>query len=136
MVKSRFGNYQQNKYANWLIGLLFLTGLTGLSMAITNPDHEAYEEYAIEKIVTYLKEDGCSQLGNQLGAFLKNQCHTLVDIAKPKIKQIVVEETQRQNFLFFSIYETNLSIGNGFPGYHVVIIGVFNNFIIYEAEEI
>ena len=137
MEKSKFGDYQQNKFGQWIITSgMIVTGLVGLSLALTNPSPKTYEEYATARIVDYLKENVCPEVGDKLGGFLKNQCRNLVDIGRPQIKQILAQDTQRQNFLFFSIYETNLSISKGLPSYHIQTIGVFNTFIVYEAEEI
>jgi len=112
-----------------------LVGL-GASMALTNPGQDAYEEYAIEQLTTYLKDEGCKQAPKAFGGdFLQHQCKTLVDTGRPKIEQIISQTTQRQNFILFSIYRTNLEIGPFLPVYHFESLGVFQKFYIYYADQ-
>src|SRR3712207_6010052 len=89
------------------IGGMALVGL-GVAMALTNPSQETFEGYALEKLTTYLKDEACMQVPSVFGNVLQRECKTLVDTGRPKIKQLISERTQRQNFIFFSIYRTNL----------------------------
>lgn len=116
------------------IGGVALAGL-GVFMALTNPGQDAYEEYALEKLTTYLKDDACTQVPKPFGNLLQRQCKTLVDTGRPQIQQIISKTTQRQNFILFSIYRTNLEIGPILPVYHFETVGVFENFYVYQAQE-
>ncbi|NER21312.1 MAG: DUF4359 domain-containing protein [Symploca sp. SIO1B1] len=119
-----------------VLGGLALVGL-GTVMAVTNPHQDGYDDYAVERLSTYLKEEACSQVPQlpQVEDFLQRQCKSLVDTARPQIKQILSEKTERQNFLLFSIYRTDLNISPSLPAYHVETVGVFQKFYIYQLEE-
>ena len=117
------------------IGGVAVLGL-GAAMAVTNPDRDAYEEYAVEKLTTYLKDDACPQAPKVFGDLLQRQCKTLVDTGRPQIQQIISKTTQQQNFIFFSIYRTNLEIGPILPVYHFETVGVFQKFYIYQAQKL
>ena len=116
------------------IGGVALVGL-GVSMALTNPAKESYQEYAVETLSTYLKDEGCMQAPSVFGNVLRSQCKSLVDTGRPQIEQIITQSTQQYNFIFFSVYRTNLEIGPFLPAYQFDTLGVFQNFYIYRAEE-
>lgn len=136
--------YQRSKSSNMkvlqvitAVGGIALVGL-GSVMALTNPGREDYEEYAVETLTTYLKEEACPQAPTVagLGNLLQRQCKTLVDTGRPQIQQIISQTTQQQNFLFFTIYRTDLNIGPILPAYHFETVGVFQKFYIYQAEKL
>ncbi len=116
------------------MGGVALVGL-GVAMALTNPGQDSYEEYAVEQLTTYLKNDACMKAPSLFGNVLQRQCKTLVDTGRPRIEQIISQSTQQHNFIFFSIYRTNLEVGPFLPAYHFETLGVFQNFYIYQAEE-
>jgi hypothetical protein len=116
------------------IGGVALVGL-GASMALTNPDQDDYEEYAVEQLTTYLKNEGCAQAPKVFGTSLKSQCQTLVDTGRPQIQQIIAKTTQRQNFVLFSIYRTKLEVSPLLPVYNFETVGVFQNFYVYQANK-
>ncbi len=115
------------------ISLFVLAGLV-TAMAITNPDSSTYEEYAAEQLTTYLKEDVCSQVPKAFETLVQD-CASLIDSNRPQIKQIIVRSTQRQNFILFSIYRTNLSISSVVPLYRFQTVAVMQNFYTYSAEQ-
>lgn len=119
------------------VGGIALVGLGGV-MALTNPGQDDYEEYAVETLTTYLKEEACPQAPTVagIGDLLQRQCKTLVDTGRPQIQQIISQKTQQQNFIFFTIYRTDLSIGPILPAYHFESVGVFQKFYIYQAEKL
>jgi hypothetical protein len=117
------------------IGGVALVGL-GMSMALTNPAQDTYEEYAVEQLTQYLKDEGCSQAPKIFGDLLLRQCKSLVDTGRPQVAQIISKTTQRQNFLFFSIYRTTLEVGPFLPVYHFETLGVFQNFYIYQVNKL
>lgn len=116
------------------IGGTALVGL-GVSMALTNPSQDTYEAYAVEQLTTYLKDEACPQTPSFFGNLLQRQCKTLVDSGRPQIQQIISQTTQRQNFVLFSIYRTNLNIGPFLPAYHFETVGIFQNFYIYQVDK-
>ena len=116
------------------ISLFILAGL-GIAMATTNPDSSTYEEYAAEQLTTYLKKDVCSQVPKAFEALVQASCASLIDSNRPQIKQIIVRSTQRQNFILFSIYRTNLSISTVVPLYRFQTVGMMQNFYTYSAEQ-
>ena len=117
------------------IGGITLASL-GVFMALTNPSQKAYEEYAMEELTTYLKDEVCTQVPSLLGDFLQQQCKILVDTGRPQIQQIIAETTERQNFLVFSIYRTHLSVNSDLPSYEFETVGVVQSFYIYMYEEL
>ncbi len=106
-------------------------------MALTNPGQENYEEYAVEQLTTYLKEEVCTQnIPNTFENFLQRQCVSLVDTGRPQIRQIISETTQRQNYLLFSVYQTDLNVGPFLPAYQFESVGAFQQFYTYQAEKL
>ena len=118
-----------------VVGIIALVGFGG-AMTITNPGQKAYEQYAMKRLTSYLKENVCTQTPEGLGKLLENQCSTLVDLGRPQIQNLIASRTQRQNFLLFSIYSTELSVPAPLPSYRFEAVGAFQKFYIYEAEEL
>jgi hypothetical protein len=116
------------------ISLFFLAGLA-TAMAITNPDASTYEEYAVEQLTTYLKDEACSQVPKAFETLVRSSCASIIDSNRLQIQQIVSRSTQRQNFILFSIYRTNLSITSVVPLYRFQTVGVMQNFYTYSAEQ-
>ena len=104
--------------------------LSGSILVITNPGPGNYEEYASNRLNVYLKQDVCPELTKKL----RNPCLILVDFARPQLNSAIAHQTKRQNFLFFSIYETDLSIPSALPDYHFETLGIFDRFYTYCAE--
>ncbi|MDJ0687896.1 MAG: DUF4359 domain-containing protein [Xenococcaceae cyanobacterium MO_188.B32] len=117
------------------IGSIALTGL-GILLSLTNPGQKAYEKYASQTLNVYLKENVCTQLPPEISKFLQSHCHSLVDTIRPQLSQIIARQTTRQNFILFSIYQTDLSIPASLPDYQVRTIGILKQFFIYESEQL
>ena len=118
-----------------------VVGLTllGLSMANTNPSEAAYEEYATQRLTDYLKNNVCDKpkgILDNLPIKIGSQCDKLLDSANPQIQEIITRTTERQNFIIFSIYHTDLKLESFsfIPGYKFESVGAFNNFYIYKAQ--
>jgi len=116
------------------MGGVALLGL-GAAMTLTNPSQDTYEEYAIEKLTAYLKDEACTQAPKAFESFLRRQCTVLVDTARPQLQQIISKATERHNFVLFSVYRTDLEISPLLPAYHFETVGVFRKFYIYQAHE-
>ncbi len=96
------------------IGLLALAAI-GSVMAVTNPDKPTYEQYAVEQLTNYLTDDVCSQVPQAFESLVQSSCASIVASSRPQIQQIISRTTQRQNFIIFSIYRTDLSISPAIP---------------------
>jgi hypothetical protein len=118
-----------------VVGGVALIGLGGLMIA-TNPGSQVYEQYATEQLAQYLKTEGCTQLSDKLGGFVQGYCKTLVDTGRPQLEKLISQQTTRQNYLLFSIYQTNLSLPSPVPSYHFETIGAFQNFYTYKVEQL
>lgn len=125
----------------WLkrVGSVVGLGVLGLgvAMAVTNPGPNRYNEFAAQRLAEYLKTNACPQAPAVLGGILAAQCVTLVDNNRPQLQQFIAANTQRQNFLLFSLYKTNLSLDgleSIIPSYYFESVGLFQNFVTYKAE--
>lgn len=119
-----------------VIGTVALGGLAAF-MALTNPRQDSYQDFAVGELSKYLKEEACPQIGKieELRDLLQDQCPKIVSKGRPLIQEIIAHQTRRDNFIFFSIYRTNLDIGLGLPAYRFVTVGAFRKFYIYQADE-
>lgn len=104
-------------------------------MATTNPSQRSYEEFAVQQLTQYLKKDVCAKAPKAFENFLQRNCSVLVDSSRPQMQQIIAETTQRQNFIFFSVYRTELFINPFIPAYNFETVGAFQSFYIYTAEK-
>ncbi|NEO97966.1 MAG: DUF4359 domain-containing protein [Symploca sp. SIO2E9] len=112
--------------------------ILGASMAMTNPGKGAYEKYAVGRLTKYLKEEVCSEPSKRedVPKFLQRQCPKLIDGLRPPIQTVISQTTQRRNFVFFSIYRTDLDVGSSLPAYKFGTVGVFDKFYVYQADEL
>ncbi|MGK7939765.1 MAG: DUF4359 domain-containing protein [Crocosphaera sp.] len=117
-----------------VIGGVSAIGL-GTGMVLTNPGQHDYESYATHTLTTYLKQEVCSQNSGGLGSFLSSHCKTLVDTGKPHLQKVISNKTIRQNYLLFSIYETELLLPSPVPNYEFETIGAFRQFYTYQADK-
>lgn len=104
-------------------------------MAVTNPSQPVYEDYAVQRLTEYLKNDVCTQVPKAFESLLQRNCTVLVDSSRPQMQQIISQSTQQQNFIFFSVYSTDLSLNRFIPAYHFETVGAFQNFYTYSAEK-
>lgn len=125
----------------WFIGL-GIAALGGLAIA-TNPGPEAHGRYAQGLASRYLQEDICNQDLPIVGRRFAADCQKLA--ASPEVQgqmqSLLVKSSDRQNFLFFSLYHTDLSLQDLVPGvprdlvppYQAQTLGVFGQFLVYQA---
>jgi hypothetical protein len=106
-----------------------------VGMVGTNPSRAEYEEYATQRLSGYLKEQGCSKTPSLLDNLIKFNCTKLIDSASPQIKQIIKASTQKQDYLIFSVYRTELQINSLIPSYEFETVGALDNFFTYKAEK-
>ena len=113
-----------------------ITAGIGALALVTNPGVAGYRQYADDKIKTEIKEKICTQIASDVGIWLEGQCHVLVTSASPYLAEVISQQTERQNFYFFSIYQADLSLPAPLPEYHVATLGVFGNYYTYEAKKL
>ncbi|WP_071515795.1 DUF4359 domain-containing protein [Geitlerinema sp. PCC 9228] len=112
------------------VGGLAVVGL-GIGLAVTNPKSSAYQSFAAKKFASHLQENVCDDVPK----FLRQQCRGFADANRGQFQKVIADTTQRQNYFFFSIYETDISMSLGLPSYHFSTVGILNQFYIYEAEK-
>lgn len=119
-------------------GSILGVGILGLGAIalITNPGEAGYQKYAEATLKTHFKDRVCTEVIEDLGVWLEGQCRILVDIASPNLSQVVSQQTKRQNFVLFSIYQADFPLPSPLPKYHVETIGVFGNFYTYQAKKL
>ena len=117
-----------------VLGIVAL-GLGAIAL-ITNPGEIEYKEYANITLRTHLKDKVCPRAIEDLGAWLGGQCNLLVDTASPYLTQVIAQQTERQNFFLFSIYQADLPLPSPLPTYHVETIGILGNFYTYQAQKL
>lgn len=124
-----------------ILGYVGLGALVAV-LAVTNPDQEAYADFAAETLATEARTALCEQenglggllgeIGDVIGETLGNLCDRALTeeriIGQENIEQFISENTQRQNFLVFSIYTTEI------PAVRVKSVGVLNRFIPFEQS--
>jgi hypothetical protein len=103
---------------------------------LTNPGEQKYQKYADIAIKTQFKDQVCTQVIEDLGVWVENQCHLLINVASPHLAQVVTQQSKRQNFLLFSIYQAELPLPEPLPKYHLETIGILGNFYTYQAEKL
>ncbi|MDY6781910.1 MAG: DUF4359 domain-containing protein [Cyanobacteriota bacterium] len=108
------------------------------AMALTNPSPDDYESFAVEYLTQYLKENACKKLPPELGGLGQQWCQavggTVVDTGRPQLQQLIGNETQRSNFILFSVYRTRLAVGP-LPPYEFETLGILQQFYTYRSEE-
>lgn len=122
-------------------GIVALLGV-GIAAAVTNPSEVEYQKYAAAQLAEYLETNICTQTPETLG--LRDRCRELATSNSPELEQLVAENTERQDYVLFSIYQTDLSvnsllppflsIGSGLPSYHFQTLAVFDKLYTYEVE--
>lgn len=110
-----------------------LVAVSGIALALTNPGQAAYDEFATQKITDFVLQDVCQTpqsgaLPDILGSVLSEGCRAIATSRRAEIKSFVANNTQRQNFILFSLYTTEL------PTRSVKTVGIFNQFFIYQIN--
>ena len=113
-----------------------IVGSIGAIACVTNPGVAGYRQYADDKIKTEIKEKICTQVAADVGVWLEGQCHILVSTASPYLAEAISQQTERQNFYLFSIYQADLSLPTPLPKYHVATLGIFGNYYTYRAKKL
>lgn len=106
-------------------------------LVLTNPSTAAYEQYATRRLSAYLSRNVCADLPTGLGNLLQQQCDQILEANQGTLQEVIQGNTQVENYLFFSIYRTQLAVPNldMVPAYRVETLGLFNQFFTYSAVE-
>ncbi|MEA5549854.1 DUF4359 domain-containing protein [Anabaena cylindrica UHCC 0172] len=107
----------------------------GVTMAKTNPQQAEYEEYAVQRLTTYLKTDVCKKTPNFLQNLIQFNCDKLIESVNPQMRDIIASTTKRQNYIVFSVYSTELKLDNLLPNYKFETVGALDNFYTYKVEQ-
>jgi hypothetical protein len=124
----------------WIAGIAIGLGGLGALLAWTNPQADAFESFALDRV----KVELCPQV--PLG--LANDCPRLVEENQTMLKGWVRQNTSRQNYGLFSQYETTLSVRELIPeparpfaslmplppSYRLRTIGVLGRFVVYGVQ--
>jgi hypothetical protein len=114
------------------IGLgVVVAGLGGV-LAMTNPNPTAYETFATNKLADYLSTKLCGNEAKKLG--LQQDCEDTLRSGRVPLRRFITRQTDRQNFLFFSIYTTQLEISPLLPSYRFETVGGLGQFYVYKSE--
>lgn len=113
---------------------LFAATSTGAAMAIMNPSEAAYEVYATQKVIKLLDQNVCAEAPQAFN--LKQDCKALLVSNRSYIQEFIANNTHRQDFLFFSLYTTDISVASFLPDYRVEAVGAFRQFHIYQTAQI
>jgi hypothetical protein len=117
------------------IGSIGFAAVLGVVMANTNPSQPAYEDYAVQKLTSYLKKDVCNSTTKLIEKLINTNCDKLVSSANPQMRQILSATTERQDLILFSVYRTEFKMNSWIPSYRFETVGAFNNFYTYTAEQ-
>jgi Domain of unknown function (DUF4359) len=115
-----------------IMGGALLIGASGI-LAATNPDQTSYESFAATQLTHYLGQEVCGDAAKDLG--LGQECEKLLRSRQSAIRRLVARQTERQNFLLFSIYRTNLELMAFLPSYQFETVAALGQFHIYKSEK-
>jgi hypothetical protein len=107
-----------------LQAILIGTAAIAVVMAVTNPSKERYIEYATEQFSEAGKSSICA--GDNIPIAAQQSCKFVVSQGKGVIKALVENSTKQQNFVVFSLYETDT------PNKKVTTIAAFGNFYMFK----
>ncbi|NMG07523.1 DUF4359 domain-containing protein [Brasilonema sp. UFV-L1] len=116
------------------LGVVGVT-ILGVTMANTNPNQTKYEEYAAQRLTEYLQSNVCKKSPNLFENLLNWNCDKLLEAANPRMKEIISLSTEKQDFIIFSIYRTDLKLNDLIPSYQFETVGAFDNFYTYSAQK-
>jgi hypothetical protein len=98
-----------------LIGAAVIAGV----MAVSNPSKERYIDYATDQFAEVGKSSFCTA---DMPSLAQQSCKFLISQGRRAIKPYIEGATRQQNFILFSIYETEM------PNKKLHTIAAFGNF--------
>ncbi|MBD2555053.1 DUF4359 domain-containing protein [Limnothrix sp. FACHB-708] len=110
----------------------------GAGLAVTNPNPDRYADFAADYISREVQESTCQDAPG----FLQVACQGTVGQLRPAIRQVVLQNTDRQNFWLFSLYRTELSLqelvpapfGDKLPSYEAESLAIGTRILPYRTE--
>lgn len=116
----------------------------GVALGLTNPKPEDFIDFAVIEGSNYLKTEACTTKLPLIGDSFQEECIAAVDTeaVQTRIRKILVDNTERRNYILFSLYSSDLSVGDLLPvpqgmvpTYQVKTVGALTRFKVYEAGE-
>jgi Domain of unknown function (DUF4359) len=98
-----------------------------LILVLTNPRQEAYTEFATRTVSKFLVRDLCkanAQAPKGFETLVKDGCQAFMRQGSTEIHSFIEHNTERQDFLVFSLYTTD------FPIRPLRVLGIFNHFLL------
>ncbi len=106
-------------------------------MSITNPQQDAYVDYAASRLTSEIQNSICQGpqlpaglLWEEVGKYTTDTCKsglaTGLAWQDKTIKEFIANSTKRQNYFLLSTYTTKVS------GYNFRTIGAFGNFLTFQ----
>lgn len=119
------------------LALLSLVALGG-ALFFTNPDEADYAQYLSQTVgdeveASVCRPEGFAEWLGRVGEAISQACQGLVaggeSLSQAEIQEIIIENTEYKNRVFFSTYITQTPFGD----YRA--IGFFNRFVLEQSEE-
>jgi hypothetical protein len=113
------------KISQWA-GYSAAVGLS-IALAATNPTQPTYTEFATQTVSRLLVQDLCranERTPKLFDTMIKDGCQAFMHQGKTEIRAFIAHNTERQNFLLFSLYTTE------FPIRPLRVLGIFNHFFL------
>jgi hypothetical protein len=103
-----------------------LIGVTAIAcvMAFSNPSKERYIDYATDQFAEMGKSSFCSDAN--IPSLAQQSCKFMVSQGRRVIKPYIEGSTKQQNFILFSIYDTEM------PNRKLMTIAAFGNFFTFK----
>ncbi len=121
------------------LALLVVAG--GVGLAVTNPDGQAFEGFASERITALLSEELCGTDGlPMLARLMIRDCPGLVDSQRRVLGRLALLHTRRRNLGLLSLYRTELG-GQSLlgllqvPRYRALTLGIAGRFFLLHREQ-
>jgi Domain of unknown function (DUF4359) len=113
------------KVTKW-VGCGILCGLS-VALAANNPRQEHYTDFATQTVSKFLIRDLCRANDHTPKLFdtmIKDGCQAFMQQGKTELHAFIAHNTERQNFILFSLYTTE------FPIRPLRVLGIFNHFFL------
>ncbi len=122
---------EKQQTSRWVRGMRFLgcgLGLgIGATLVMTNPQQQDYTNFATVTASGFLTRDICQKSGadtSQLNAAIAEGCASLLKNGDKDIRFFIAHNTERQDFIIFSLYTTDLPIRP------LRVLGILNQFFL------
>jgi hypothetical protein len=119
--------------------LLALAGLAGL--VVTNPDPQAFEGFAADRLTLLLSEELCGSQGlPMLARLVIRDCPALVASQRGVLGRLALLHSRRHNLGLLSLYRTEMGgqplLGLlPLPRYSALTLGAAGRFLILHSEQ-